>query len=258
MNLSTHLRALAVLLPSCWILPVCPARAQAPPSAPPDSQQSTPAPPQSGQPAKKSREETAAEQIKRQEHQRVLGVIPSFNLSNIPDAVAMSPKQKFELAFKGATDPVTFVIAAVDASISQWDNDYAGYGQGAQGYFKRWGASYADTFDGNMLGNALFPVLLHQDPRYFRKGTGSIKGRLWYAVMTTLRCKGDSGHWQPNISNVLGNIAAGGIANLYYPSTDRGVGLTFERAFTVTAEGTFGAIFLEFWPDVSHRLRKKH
>ncbi len=184
-------------------------------------------------------------------------MFPSFNLSNIPDAVAMSPKQKFELAFKSATDPVTFVIAGVDAGISQLQNEYPGYGQGAQGYFKRWGASYADTFDGDILGNALFPVLLHQDPRYFRKGTGSEGGRLWYAVLTTLRCKGDNGHWQPNISNVLGNIAAGGIANLYYPSTDRGVGLTFERAFTVTAEGTFGAIFLEFWPDVSRKLRKK-
>ncbi len=235
--------------------PVCPARAQAP--APQDSQQQAPAAPQPGQPAAKSREEIAAEQIKRQEHQRVLGVFPSFNLSNIPDAVAMSPKQKFELAFKSATDPVTFVIAGVDAGISQLQNEYPGYGQGAQGYFKRWGASYADTFDGDILGNALFPVLLHQDPRYFRMGVGTKKSRLWYAILTTVRCKGDNGHWQPNVSNLLGNIAAGGVANLYYPSTDRGVGLTFERAFTVTAEGAFGAIFLEFWPDVSRKLRKK-
>lgn len=187
----------------------------------------------------------------------MLGVFPSFNMSNIPDAVAMTPKQKFELAFKSATDPVTFVIAAADAGISQWSNDYAGYGQGAEGYFKRWGASYADTFDGDILGNALFPVLFHQDPRYFRKAVGSKKGRLWYAILTTVRAKGDNGHWQPNFSNVLGNLAAGGISNLYYPSTDPGASLTFERAFTVTAEGALGAIFLEFWPDVSHHFRKK-
>jgi hypothetical protein len=249
------LRLVNLVLLISLIAPVFPACAQTPK---PEANSPTAAPPQPGQPASKSREETAAEQIKRQEHQRVLGVFPSFNVSNIPDAVAMTPKQKFELAFKSATDPVTFVIAGVDAATSQLENDYSGYGQGAEGYFKRWGASYADTFDGDMLGNALFPSLLHQDPRYFRRGTGSISSRLWYSLMTTVRCKGDNGNWQPNVSNLLGNIAAGGIANLYYPSTDRGAGLTFERAFTVTAEGAFGAVFLEFWPDVSRKLRKKH
>jgi hypothetical protein len=214
--------------------------------------------PQPGQIPAKTQEQIAAEQIKKQEHQRVLGIIPIFNMSNIPDAVAMTPTQKFQLAFRGAIDPVTFLIAGADAGISHAQNDYKGYGQGAEGYFKRWGASYADSFDGAMLGNALFPTLLHQDPRYFRKGTGSFKSRLWYAMLATVRCKGDNRKWQPNFSNVLGNIAAGGIANLYYPSTDRGVGLTFERAFTVTAEGAIGSVFLEFWPDISHHFQNKH
>ncbi len=236
-----------------------------PPSAPAAAASSAPSqdarqpavPTTPGQLPAKTREQIAEEQIERQVHQRVLGIFPSFNMSNIPDAVAMTPKQKFKLALKSALDPVTFVIAAADAGVSQFNNDYAGYGQGAQGYFKRWGASYADTFDGDMLGNALFPSLLHQDPRYFRKGTGRIRDRLWYSILTTVRTKSDSGHWQPNYSNVLGNLAAGGIANVYYPSTDRGAGLTFERAFTVTAEGAFGAIFLEFWPDISNKLHKK-
>jgi hypothetical protein len=243
---------------SCSLLAqTAPEAPQSVPAQAADETQQENTPPAPGQLAGKTKEEVAAEQVRRQEHQRVLGIFPTFNMSPIPDAVAMTPKQKFQLAFKSATDPVTFVIAGVDAGISQWQNDYAGYGQGAQGYFKRWGASYADTFDGDMLGNALFPVLLHQDPRYFRKGTGTIKSRLWYSILTTVRCKGDNGNWQPNVSNLLGNIAAGGIANLYYPSTDRGAGLTFERAFTVTAEGAFGAIFVEFWPDVSHKLFKK-
>ncbi len=214
-------------------------------------------PPVPGALPTKTKEEIAEEQIKHQEHQRILGVFPSFNVSNIPDAAPLNAKQKFQLALKSATDPVTFGIAAFDAGLSQWENDFAGYGQGAQGYFKRWGASYADTFDGAMLGNALFPVLFHQDPRYFRKRVGLKKARLWYAIESTFRAKSDSGHWQPNFSNLLGNIAAGGIANLYYPSTDRGVGLTFDRAATVTAEGALGAIFVEFWPDVSRKLRKK-
>ncbi len=187
----------------------------------------------------------------------MLGIFPSFNVTSIPDAVAMTPKQKFELALKSATDPVTFGIAAFDAGISQWENDYKGYGQGAQGYFKRWGASYTDTFDGDLIGNAIFPILLHQDPRYFRKVIGTKKSRLWYAVESTWRAKGDNGHWQPNFSNILGNLAAGGISNLYYPSTDRGAALTVERALTVTAEGSFGAIFIEFWPDVARKLKKK-
>ena len=138
--------------------------------------------------------------------------------------------------------------------MNQWENEYPGYGQGAQGYGKRLGASYADNFDGTLLGGAVFPVLLHQDPRYFRKGSGSFKSRLFYAVSTTVRCKNDRGAWEPNYSNVLGNIAAGGISNLYYPSTDRGAGLTLERALTVTAEGAIGTVFVEFWPDISKKV----
>ncbi|MGA8028302.1 MAG: hypothetical protein WB992_14255, partial [Bryobacteraceae bacterium] len=150
-----------------------------------------------------------------------------------------------------------FVAAGLDAGLDQLENNFPGYRQGAMGYAKRFGASYADTFDGTMIGNALFPVLLKQDPRYFRRGIGSIKSRLWYALTTTVKCKNDKGKWVPNYSNVLGNIAAGGISNLYYPASDRGIELTFERAFTVTAEGSIGAVFVEFWPDVSRKLFPK-
>lgn len=239
----------------CVLGPILCAQTPSPDSSTP----TTPVPgtPAATQPAAKTREQLAEEQIRRQEKQRVLGIFPSFNMSNVPDAVAMTPRQKFQLALRGALDPVTFVIAATDAGISQWQNDYKGYGQGAQGYFKRWGASYADTFDGALIGNAIFPTLFHQDPRYFRKGTGSTTSRLGYAILTTVRCKGDNGHWQPNFSNILGNLASGGIANLYYPSTDRGAALTLQRGFTVTAEGALGSIFLEFWPDVSRKLGKR-
>lgn len=214
-------------------------------------------PPRLGGLPTRTREEIAEDQIKHQEHQRVLGIFPTFNVTTIPNAEPLSPKQKFQLALKSATDPVTFGVAAFDAGLAQWQNSYKGYGQGTQGYFKRWGASYADAFDGALLGNALFPTLLHQDPRYFRKGIGTKKSRFMYAIESTVRAKSDIGNWQPNFSNILGNVAAGGIANLYYPSTDRGVELTFERAFTVTAEGAFGAIFVEFWPDVARKLKKK-
>ena len=151
---------------------------------------------------------------------------------------------------------MAFGIAGFDAGLSQAQNDFSGYGQGAQGYAKRFGASYADNFDGTLLGNAIFPILLKQEPRYFRRGTGSFTSRFLYSVSTTVWCKNDNGKWGPNYSNILGNLAAGGISNLYYPASDRGAGLTFERGFTVTAYGAFGGIFNEFWPDIAKKILK--
>lgn len=207
--------------------------------------------------ASQSQHLLAERQVKQQEKQRILGVVPEFNITNIQDAATLSPGQKFELATKSALDPFAFVAAGFDAGLSQADNDFAGYGQGAQGYAKRFAASYMDSFDGTMLGNAVFPILLHQDPRYFRLGEGSFGSRLLYAVASTVRCKGDDGDWQFNYSNLLGNLSAGGIANLYYPQTDRGAALIFQRALTVTAEGAIGAAFFEFWPDIQRKMFHK-
>ncbi len=199
----------------------------------------------------------AADQLQRQEKQRILGFIPEFNISNDVDAARLSRKQKMQLAFKSATDPFAFVASGLDAARSQASDGHAGYGQGMPGYAKRFGASYADSFNGTMIGNGILPGLLHQDPRYFRKRAGSFKGRLIYSALSTVRTKNDDGHWQPNYSNLLGNLAAGGIANLYYPKADRGATLTVERALTVSAEGAIGAFFYEFWPDIARKLSKK-
>ena len=205
-----------------------------------------------------SEHQEAEREIRQQEHQRILGIVPEFNITNLQHAAKLSPGEKFRLAFKSATDPFTFLAAGVDAGINQWDNDFAGYGQGTQGYAKRFGAAYVDSFDGTILGNAFFPLLFHQDPRYFRKGTGSVGSRLLYAALSTFRAKSDNGRWQPNFSNILGNLAAGGISNLYYPQSDRGATLTIQRGITVSLEGALGAIGSEFWPDVARRLRRKH
>ncbi len=135
--------------------------------------------------------------------------MPAFNSANTGTAVPLSPSQKFRLAFKSATDPFTFALASVDAGIDQLQDDYHGYGQGVAGYSKRFGASYLDTFNGTMLGNALLPVVFHQDPRYFRKGTGSVKGptlvrRLvdrslqrgqWPVATKLFEPLGESGRW---------------------------------------------------------------
>jgi hypothetical protein len=199
----------------------------------------------------------AAEQLQREEKQRILGFIPEFNTSNDVDAARLSRMQKMQLAFKSATDPFTFVTAGIDAGLSQASNGHAGYGQGMTGYAKRFGASYADSFDGTMIGNGILPGLLHQDPRYFRKGSGSFKSRLIYSALSTVRTKNDDRHWQPNYSILLGNLAAGGLANLDYPEAERGAALTFERALTVSAEGAIGAFLYEFWPDMARKLPRK-
>jgi hypothetical protein len=220
------------------------------PTAPPANSQQSPPPPVLSQ------QDKAAQEVQREEHQRILGVVPNFNTSYVQDAAPLSKKQKFSLAFKSAIDFGTILVAASDAAYNEWTDSFPEYGEGMKGYGKYLGASYADTFDGTMLGNAVFPALLKQDPRFFRKGTGSFSSRLFYAIGTTFWCKNDNGGRGPNYSNLLGNIAAGGISNLYYPASDRGVGLTFERGAVVTAEGAIGGVFEEFWPDIARKVLK--
>lgn len=184
--------------------------------------------------------EVAEAEIKEQEKQRVLGVIPNFYVSYIPDAAPLSSKQKFELAWRSTIDPVTFVLTGAIAGVEQADNSFKGYGQGAQGYAKRYGATYADTVTGTFIGSAILPSILKQDPRYFYKGTGSTQSRILYAIANAFICKGDNKRWQPNYSSIAGSLAAGGISNLYYPASDRnGAGLTFEN--TLIGIGTTAA-----------------
>lgn len=209
------------------------------------------------QSASQSPKEKADEQLKQEERQRILGVIPNFTTTNIQDAAPLTPRQKFHLAFKSASDPFQLFAAGLAAGVNQAENEFPGYGQGAEGYFKRVGASYADSADGVLWGTAIYPILLHEDPRYFRRGSGSFKSRFLYSVSTTVVTKNDNGTWGPNYANILGNLTAGGISNLYYPSSDRGFGLTMQGAVTVTAEGALGSLFVEFWPDISRKLFHK-
>ena len=168
-----------------------------------------------------SREEIAEEQIKQQEKQRILSVIPNFYTSYVPNAAPLNAKQKFELAWRSVIDPTSFVITAAIAGGQQANNTFAGYGQGAAGYARRFGAAYGDFFIGTYISNAILPSMLRQDPRYFYKGTGTTKSRILYAISMSVMAKGDNGRWQPNYSGILGNLAASGISNLYYPEADR-------------------------------------
>jgi hypothetical protein len=178
-----------------------------------------------------SRTDMAEAEIKDEEKQRVFGIVPNFYVTYDPAAAPLNRKQKFELAWKATVDPVSFGITGVIAGVQQATNSFSGYGQGAQGYGKRYGASYADLVTSTYIGSAILPSLLKQDPRYFYKGTGSVKSRILYAIANAVICKGDNGRWEPNYSGILGSLASGGISNLYYPAANRNDG-------TLTVENT--------------------
>jgi Carboxypeptidase regulatory-like domain len=185
--------------------------------------------------------EMAEEEIKIEEKQRVLGFIPNFYVTYIPNAAPLNTKQKFQLAWRSTIDPVTFLLIGGTAGVQQAVNDFSGFGQGAQGYGKRYGAAYANLVTGTYIGSAILPSILKQDPRYFYKGTGTARERVLYAMANAVICKGDNGRWQPNYSGILGSLAAGGISNTYYPSQNRdGLTLTFEN--TLIGIGTTAAI----------------
>lgn len=191
-------------------------------------------------------EEVAAVEVKDEEKQRVLGIIPDFYVSYLPNPAPLTRKLKFDLAWKSATDPILFAEVGALAGIEQATNKWGQYGQGAPGYAKRFGTSYADATVGTFLGNAILPWAFKQDPRYFYKGTGSKRSRLVHALAGAFIAKSDSGKWVPNYSNVLGAAAAGGISNLYYPSNDRGASVVLSVLLTRLGEITAANLFEEF------------
>lgn len=189
----------------------------------------------------------AHEQVKQEEQQRVLGVLPNFYTTYLPNPAALDVHQKFQLAWKSTFDPVTFFMVAAAAGLQEADGQFSGFGTGGEGYAKRYGATYADVGIGTFLGNAVFPSMLKQDPRFFYKGSGSVRSRVLYSLAAAFMAKGDNGHWQPDYSNFLGDLASGGISNLYYPAQDRnGAALTFENVAVSAGARAAANIFEEF------------
>jgi hypothetical protein len=194
-----------------------------------------------------SMEDLAEQQITVEEHQRILGILPNFYVSYVPNAAPLTRKQKFKLASVVSRDPVTFFTTGVTAGIEQWQGDFSGYGQEFSGYAKRYAATYGDRLSSTFLGAALLPSLLHQDPRYFYRGHGRVIVRALYAISTVAVCKGDNGHWQPNFSNIGGNLGAAFISSLYYPSSDQhSAQVTVDNTLIGVATGAFGTLFQEF------------
>ena len=198
---------------------------------------------------------TAEEQLREEEKQRLFGVVQNFNTSYRMNAASLTAGEKLRLALRAAIDPANVGVAALVAGYGEAADSDSGFPWGASGFGERVGVKFLDALNGTILGNGVFPALFRQDPRYFRMGHGSKRRRLLYAMATTVICKHDNtGRWEPNYSNVLGNISSGALSNLYYPAQDSGVGLTIGNGLIVTAEGTGGAIFQEFWPDLSRKF----
>jgi hypothetical protein len=220
----------------------------------------------------KSVHDLAQEQIKIQEKQRAAGVIPQFNTSYRHDAAPLSAGQKMDIAWHTIKDPETIAVSFLTGAYHEINDgdrvlkpgsttvyireNGTGFSWGPAGYFERQSAGYLDSIDGTLIGNAFLPILLHQDPRYFRLGHGNPFTRIVYAASTSFICKADkSRKWEPNYSNVLGNIIAGELSNFYYPAgTPTKIGFTVQTALIQTFEGSAGSVLQEFWPDFARKF----
>jgi hypothetical protein len=191
--------------------------------------------------------QVATQEVHIEEEQRVLGVLPNFYVVYNSSGVPLTAKLKFQLALKSTFDPVTFVAANMYAGMEQ-AGERPDYVEGAKGYGQRLGSTYADGFTDILIGGAILPTLLHQDPRYFYLGPdrANKKHRFWYAVATPFICKGDNGKWEPNYSSIGGDLASGAISEVYYPETNRGVGLVFSSAAIGAGGRIVNALAQEF------------
>ena len=186
-------------------------------------------------------------EVKVEESQRILGILPNYGVTYNWNAPPLDTKQKFELATRATISPFTFGLTAIITGVERATGNYNEFGAGATGYFYLYGATTADIAIGNELGGAVFPWMFRQDPRYFWKGTGSIKSRIWYAITRTVICRSDKGKDMFSYSGVLGNFGAGAMSNLYYPKVDRnGWDLTLENGALAIAGDAIGNLEQEF------------
>jgi hypothetical protein len=175
-----------------------------------------------------SERQVAAQQLKVEEHQRVLGFIPNIYVTYEPHPEPLTTAMKFHLFYKGITHPAFFGFEGLWAGVEQYANT-PNYPQGARGYGERFGANLASGTTEALFANAILPSVLHQDPRYFYRGSGSKGSRAWHAVIAPFVCQGDNGKFQPNYSQAGGSLISAGISYSYYPGSNRDAGLVFRN-----------------------------
>ena len=258
----------------CLLRPFSEAQQTSPPANP------TAAPSPSGQTGiqygQKSDEEKEIE--RKEQSQRALGVLPVFGVTDRWNASPLTPREKFHLFVKSAFDPATIGTVGLQAGFSQAVNEFPGYGQGMQGYGKRFGASLADEVSANFWSGYFYPVLLKEDPRFFRLGKGGFRRRVLNGVVQEFVCHTDKGKRSFSYSNVVGAFTSGGLSNLYYPGRavvrtapatatappmpvfedDRGVVLTVSRSIIALGYDMAGNLFDEFWPDIRRKFKGEH
>ena len=224
---------------------------------PPARGQNTP--PQPGQlPAKEEPGVPGPDKTKAGEDKRVFGVLPNYRTAELSaEAQPLTPRQKMRIALKDSFDYPLIILGAAYAGLYQVENSHPEFGQGAEGYFKRFGTSYADQVDGNMLTEGIFPILLHQDPRYFRMAEGSKTKRTFYALTRIFVTRTDAGTAQVNYSELIGNGIDASIGLSYYPD-NRSVGDFMENWGTELGTDATSQLLKEFWPDVKLWWYKKH
>jgi len=189
---------------------------------------------------------------------RILGVLPNYRtVQDTGDVEPIPSRRKMWIASKDSFDYPIWLLAAGFAGLYQLEDQNPTFGQGVKGYFKRYGTSLADQMMGNILTEGVFPVLLHEDPRYFRRGTGSKKSRVWYAATRIFVTRTDAGANRFNFSEVLGNSMAVGISNAYY-THDRDLSDNLEKLGLQFGTDSFSNVLKEFWPDIKQRFFAKH
>lgn len=213
-------------------------------AAPAQPQQPVPLPPKE-EPGVPAPGKTAAGEDKR-----VLGVLPNYRTAEM-NAVGhpLTAKQKLRIAAKDSFDYPLIILGAAYAGLYQVENSHPEFGQGVEGYFKRFGTSYTDQVDGNIMTEGIMPILLKEDPRYFRKAQGSIGSRTLYALTRILITRTDAGAATLNYSELLGNGIAAGIGLSYYPD-NRDVGDYLQNWGIQLGTDAASQVLKEFWPDI--------
>ena len=193
----------------------------------------------------------------QQGDKRIFGVLPNYRTAEDSRPFSpITPKQKFAIAAKDSFDYPVYFISGGFAALYQLDDQNPSFGQGLKGYGKRYGAAYGDQAIANILAEGLFPTLFHEDPRYFRRGTGSKWSRTRYALTRVIVSRSDKGNWGFNYAEWLGNGSAAAISNLYYPSDTRNLNDNVEKLSVQVATDAFSNVLKEFWPDVKRKLHK--
>lgn len=186
-------------------------------------------------------------------------IIPAYNVEYIKNVPPLTSHEKLDEFIEDAYDPIGLAASAFEAAVLEHDSTgFCGYGPGWGGYGKCYGAALLDANISGFVGDYMMPSILHQDPRYFRLGQGSVGGRLFYALTRVFIMRKDAGGWTFGSGAMMGTLATGALSNLYYPKADRGWGLSLSRMGIDLGGAAIFNCEAEFWPDIVGWFKGKH